>query len=29
VSLTMPANAVLAGVLGGLLLYRRDTPATG
>ena len=24
VSLTMPANAVLAGVLAGLLLYQRD-----
>ena len=27
VALIMPANAVLAGVVGGLLLYRRD-PAT-
>jgi O-antigen ligase len=25
VALTMPANAVLAGVLAGLMLYRRDT----
>jgi hypothetical protein len=24
VALIMPANAVLAGVVGGLLLYRRD-----
>jgi hypothetical protein len=24
ISLIMPANAVLAGVLGGLLLYRRE-----
>ena len=27
ISLIMPANAVLAGVLGGLLLYRRDARA--
>ena len=27
ISLIMPANAVLAGVLGGLLLYRREAPA--
>ena len=24
ISLIMPANAVMAGVLGGLLLYRRE-----
>jgi hypothetical protein len=24
VSLVMPANAVLAGVLGGLVVYQRD-----
>jgi O-antigen ligase len=29
VALTMPANAVLAGMLAGLLLYRRERPGDG